>query len=566
MKNTGKQKAIVLIMTLWIVVVLLIIGVAMADMSLSNLFYIGFYSQKQQAIDLADCGIKEVIGRIIGENLYGTSSEELPDSCSPDFYKDKLYYISFDQSGAGVPWWLSTVTFQYSYNNLGNGTAFTIPSTGKVIPPESIYIVSYAKSGNIIVRVDAIVSPDENSGGDPLTVGGADSVYLEADNDIDVSSADSSLPVIWSNLNISNSVTMDAKKINIHGGVAGSSNTTAPDYGVCVVQGQSINKDGGTTKIPPDVNIVSLDTDTTAPEIPSGTYILNGTEYDFYDDKGTPADPNDDVLTYKITGAGVCNTDGTPVADSILKNAMKSDGGTLSVERNIRIKGNMVLLKGDGIMIKNGAYIYLENYNSQTGSVDSTRWSDYYASLDPAKCIKGSNVIDSTVNDHPDKRDPVNPGVIPVSPYVDKPMYGNLSMFDGSLTGKGSIYSQGSVTINARDPIVLSAGKDGIAVVAKGDINVSSNKDIAKFNGLLYSHEDIMSNIIGKDLIITGSLITSGGSTYGDPSIAGKGKLHVKCKDFKLTYDPSYLKALQGAGGSGLSSDFIIKSWLAENI
>ena len=40
MKNTGKQKAIVLIMTLWIVVVLLIIGVAMADMSLSNLFYI----------------------------------------------------------------------------------------------------------------------------------------------------------------------------------------------------------------------------------------------------------------------------------------------------------------------------------------------------------------------------------------------------------------------------------------------------------------------------------------------------------------------------------------------
>jgi len=119
MKIFKEEKAMVLIATLWVIAILVIMGTALAKVSLANLFYIGLYNQKQQAVSLADCGVQEAIARVISDNNFGNSSVilELPATDSPSEYKGKNYFLAFEGSTAPIPPWING-TFEYSINNL----------------------------------------------------------------------------------------------------------------------------------------------------------------------------------------------------------------------------------------------------------------------------------------------------------------------------------------------------------------------------------------------------------------------------------------------------------------
>jgi len=68
-------------------VILFIISITVAKMSLSSLFYSGYYSHKQLALILAENGVKEVIGRLIANNEYGKNCEDIRNTSNPDDFR-----------------------------------------------------------------------------------------------------------------------------------------------------------------------------------------------------------------------------------------------------------------------------------------------------------------------------------------------------------------------------------------------------------------------------------------------------------------------------------------------
>ena len=552
----SKKKAIILIMALWVIAVLLIIGVAMADMSLSSLFYIGHYIQKQQAVNLAVAGAKETIARIIDYNDFGkTGTSSLPDINTPSELQNNDYYVTFDDSApyADKPDWLPESSVIYSYNNLGTPAMVTTNSGAREVPTDSIDIISFAKVGNTIVRVELVVSPNFPGEMPPsIATGSTGTIKINADNKIDFDSACAEAATIWSNNPTgSPSVGIYGSSVDLHDGIAGYNGTNPA--GIDISPAPISGTEGYSTtpkNIPDSLDIVYLATDATAPTIPSGTFVqVSNTRYEYYDETG--------VMIFAVEDM-VYSPSGGAYPDPAVRDSMSVDKKKLQVKRNIEVDGNMVFYDGDGLDLVNGAYIYLQNGG------DTARWgtetdiycidpvNDIWTDEDPRTagdfCLPGDNITEASVLSHPDYIDPrvfdaSDITTFPPSPYVDKPKKGNLSMFSGSLTGDGAIYSEGSVTLNVKSSLEAEADL-GVAVYSRGDINISGSGSDAKFTGLLYSHGDIEVDLpASKDLTITGAVIVTGNNTIGDFDDTGEFNVE-NCKKFKFTYDDSYLKAL----------------------
>ncbi|HPZ09928.1 MAG TPA: hypothetical protein PL110_17685 [Candidatus Eremiobacteraeota bacterium] len=591
MRVNKKEKAMILIITAWVIVILLIIGVALANMSLSNLFHIGYYTQKQQAIDLADCAAREVIGRLIANNNYGKSGETLPDDLTPPQFKNKDIYISFDKNAPGRPSWLPASKFIYSYNNLQSSSIITTNGIRKV-PPVSVDIISYAKVGRTFVKIEILTAPGLTTS-DPLAIGAVDKIDIDNVSFVNIYSQDGSIPTIWSKSDREGSVEIDAKDFVFLGSGKGSagSKCSDADRGVVINTKTLKGKKESSTKLLADgLKISALATETQYEMPHGGTFIRFlepwGFVYKFYEDvNDTPGDTSDDVLSFYVDQNGV-HYYGAPPAIPLGKAFTVPDMTYLNINKNIKINGNLTYIADKytegGFKFNDGSYLHLSNNGNEI------RWSD----VNPENCTCGANMTDSDELVQPDRLNPADPNQpAPSGPYVDKPVYGNFSFYNGRLQGEGSIYAEGAVTIDAkattsfkpkdedddgsinRDPNSFESGKRAnIAIYSQGDINLSSPSKHLALTGLCYSHEDI---IIDKcALTFTGAMVVTGKTVLDpnnidDPNDIRTGKFiltgyNPDISYFILQFDQKYLKALQYYGTGSRTEKFIISSWVVE--
>ncbi len=577
-----EEKAMVLIATLWVIAILVIMGTALAKVSLANLFYIGLYSQKQQAVSLADCGVQEAIARVISDNNFGKSSVilELPATDSPSEYKGE-YFLAFEGSTEPIPAWING-TFEYSINNLDRHEADL---------PKCLKLVSYAQVGTTVVKV-RVVALDNTflSNTDMFAIGTASEINVDAGSvDID-SEKGSPDPSIWMNDSSVNINFPSAPTVtDINGGTVGAKGG---------INGNIINASGidpfsaDNPDMPDNLQIPDLISSTSSIDIPSGQFVWNGSGYDFIGDNGTLTDTSDDVILFSIdsngveSGAGYSGGGYNIPADAIkvITKKEKKIGGSkmadkyyLEVNENLTVTGTgNLLFMGDpgnpdgstndpGGIFLNESYIYLDNGGNED------RWGDYYSDIYdafgvlvvPDPCVGGTNMGSDPDNPpyHPD--DPARLDDPTDGPFIDKPMYGNITMFQGTISGDGSVYSSGSVLTNGR--AYLSSDPDnGVAIFAKGDINVvkrvSSGDNKAQFSGVLYSHGDIVMSLGGNSQDLRGAIITTGN---GDPNDTGQ-LIVQNCDDFNLTFDKTYLNALNDATPPGGIVNFVVSSWSVE--
>ena len=526
-----RKKGFALITILLITIILVILLTSIVFLTSHILHRINGGSEKQSINTITDSAVTEVLIKLEQDINWGKNNEILfMTSGGQDLKKAGLdssaiassnsnfsfegkgaYYISFNPEDPAF-----TDEKCYSVNNLSGSTEVQGWREDEEVPPNTMDIIITAISDEEVKHVEVLIQGKPK---DFIQSGSRGEISIST-NKLKLHSQGDPFS-LHSNYD---NTSMEEVSIAIYDlpdsdtfvmqNTGGSTITACDEISHPACDPNSFKSNSSFREIPV-LNITNMVQDITfeTDEIPSGTYIVDGNNLNYYmENNGPPSAPDRVIPKNKEIVPG-----------------LTFKGEQIFMDKNLKVAYSNTLEPG-----KTGNLTFkgLKNFKVQNSSL----------------YLPGNGTRDFTGAE---------------APYYS----GNLTISESTnkiIQGKGNIYAAGTINLESLDtnPSTDTSGSNKLDLYAEGDINIETSGN-TMFRGLIYTLGDFYCNVQNnKRFNLTGAILVAGKDPSTDPDGASfdRGLIDINAGEVDITFDDAYLSPLATAV-EGASNEFKVTCW-----